>query len=164
MSNELNSNMIPSIKESYINKRIASLNSKSEKLKESEDLKMSKTMKLVLNENTNEEEQLYKKLKKEYFNKTLENKVTDTENSWKIEEKEIKNILLKAENEYGIEEEVIKEVIKMLYQIDLLTVKYLSCVINICNASCVRDIKQYKKAKESIECLVTLRLEFTRFG
>lgn len=120
---------------------------------------MSKTMRLVLNENTKEEEQLYKKLKKKYIDKSNEKDKADTERMWKEEEKRLKEVLVKAKKEYEIENEVIEEIFKMLYQQNLLISFFLEDIINICKASHIKDIETFKKAKESIEFLLTFQLQ-----
>ena len=157
MSNDLKTGF--QIKEGYISRRIANLNNKSENLKESRDLEMSKTIRLVLNENTKEEEQLYKEIKKKYIDKSNKNAKTDMEKMWKEEEKELKDVLVKAKKEYGIENEVIEEIFKMLHQQNLLIPFFLEDAINICKASHIKDIEIFKKAKKSIEFLLTLQLQ-----
>lgn len=154
MSNELNSNMIPNIKESYINKRIASLNSKSEKLKESEDLKVSKTMKLVLNENKTEEEQIYKKLKKEYIDRDKKAMDKAIEEDEEKENKEIKELILNAKSKYGIETEVIEPLFKIVAKKGFMSLPFIERAMKTCKILKVRNLEDLKENKENLEFLI----------
>lgn len=162
MSNDLKTGF--QIKEGYISRRIANLNNKSENLKESRDLKMPKTMRLV--ENTKEEEQLYKEMKKKYIDteqmsmekcikKDKEKDIKEIKQMVKAEEKEIKRLILNAKKEYGIENEVIEPLFKIISDISItVSSGCIERAMEICKVLKIRNLEDFKKNEENLKILI----------
>ena len=148
--------------EGYINKRISNINKKSKELKENEEnLKMQRSLRLVLNENKTENQKLYDKIQNNYMKKIKEQAKKDIEKMYDERDEKIKETITKAKDNYFMEDIFIEQIIKILYKNGLLsdTVSFEK-LIDFCYICNIYDMETFKEKKDTIqELLFPLGLE-----
>ncbi len=143
----------------YINRRITEINSESEKLKENaeskENLKMQRSLRLVLNENKTENQKLYDKIQNNYMKKVKEQNEKNIEQMWDERDEKVKEIITKAKEDYYMEDDFIEKIIKILYKNGLLsdTISFEK-LINFCYICNIYDMDTFKEKKDIIQELL----------
>ena len=142
--------------EGYISKRISNIDKKSKELKENEEnLKMQRSLRLVLNENKTENQKLYDKIQNNYMKKIKEQAKKDIEKMYDERDEKIKETITKAKDNYFMEDIFIEQIIKILYKNGLLsdTVSFEK-LIDFCYICNIYDMETFKEKKDKIQELL----------